>query len=442
MKKGCCLFPLVAALQAIAVPEVSDVSFTQDGRGRMTVTYSLSAPAVVTFDVLTNGVSIGGRNVYAYGADGALSVTGDVGRVVSTPTGRIVWDGAAAWPDKRVAVRAAVTAWPTNDTPPYMVVDISGDFAGPPADRIRYYASADAVPGGIRDNDAYKTNALVFKRIYARYRPWTSGSAADKYEVVLTNDYYLAVFETTQAHWLEIKGSSPALFVRDGAFRPLENVSYCAIRESARGTADETYWYPAAPCPDSFLGILRERVGQLVDFDLPSLAQWEYAAYAGHVHGYWGDGSPVTTSGNQGKPTARCSALDRLGRYAKNGGYVPDSADARKNVSTNGLDCGTAVVGTYRPNAFGIYDMHGNVCEWCLDWYAAYSDRSADRHGGVHTEKTSAGTRDAMGGDCHSTPEGCRQNHRSDAVNPVSASYSYSRGTYLGFRLACRNGLK
>jgi formylglycine-generating enzyme required for sulfatase activity len=109
------------------------------------------------------------------------------------------------------------------------------------------------------------------------------------------------------------------------------------------------------------MGMLRAKSG-LSGFDLPTDAQWEYACRAG-----------TQSSLNDGTDIANLEAdphLDLLGRYRCNGGKLwignawvdPESTCSPLN--------GTALVGQYAPNAWGFYDMHGNVWEWCLDWYS------------------------------------------------------------------------
>ena len=412
---------LFALNAAVVIPEVSNVAWTKLSRGRVRVTYDLSAPAVVTFDVTTNGVSIGESNIYGFDASGEPTVTGDVGRELAAGSHTFVWNARATWANHRGNAQVVVTAWPLNDKPPYMVVDISTNEMAA-ADRIAYYASSNAVPGGIVADSRYKTDAIVFKRIYARNRPCVQGDGASKAAFTLTNDFYLAVFETTQAQWKRIwtgKVLNP-LFVRDGDGRPMEEITYSYLRLSKNNAvlADAAaYVWPNPPCPDSWLGLLRTRCGNLVDFDLPTRDEWIFAATGGYGNYYWGDGSPVTTSGGTVKTV--CPNLSALGRYAKNGGWSPTSATERTAVSTNDLAHGTAIVGTYRPNAYGIYDMHGNVLERLAD-QPSY----------------------AAGGDCHREPSSCIAQNSLDEVQPTSASYSYSRGTYAGFRIACRNGLK
>ena len=99
----------------------------------------------------------------------------------------------------------------------------------------------------------------------------------------------------------------------------------------------------------SFMGRLRAKTG--LTFDLPTEAQWEYACRA-----------KTKTALNSGKnltnPTGQDPAMDEVGRYQYNG------SDGK-----GGYSLMHTKVGSYLPNAWGLYDMHGNVQEWCLDWW-------------------------------------------------------------------------
>jgi formylglycine-generating enzyme required for sulfatase activity len=188
---------------------------------------------------------------------------------------------------------------------------------------------------------------------------WTMGGSSSTRYVTLTNNYYMGVFEVTKAQWAQVVGGyrtasssnsgSPAftnLFYRE--MRPLEIVSYGEIRTAGSRTYNAAYDFPNPPHGSSFLGIVRQRTH--LDFDLPGEAQWEFAARAGHGAGYWSDGSADSTVNGR-----------RLGRCSSNGG------------STSNFNCGpengTAICGSYLPSDWGLYDVHGNVNEWCLDWY-------------------------------------------------------------------------
>ena len=139
--------------------------------------------------------------------------------------------------------------------------------------------------------------------------------------------------------------------------RPVESVSYNRIRGKAKGSD----WPSSKDVDDdSVLGLLRSTL--FCNFDLPTEAQWEYSCRAGTTTA-WNNGTDITN-------TDQDTELDKLGRYRYNhddgkGGY----SDAHTTV------------GSYLPNAWGLYDMHGNVREWCLDWYGSYEGDATDPKG-------------------------------------------------------------
>ena len=420
---------LAGSMLSAAVPEVGNVVMSQPpGMRTVTITYALAnAPAVVTLDIETNATG----NVWAsIGADNMQRVSGDVNKMVSgNGSHTITWLARRDWPDRIVpngGIRAVLTAWAPDHTPDYMVVDLTA-AAG---DNVRYYASTNDLPGGLLSNPAYRTTSIVMRRIDAKNVTWTMGSWAQEtgrephielkdtetpHEVTLTNDYYIGVFEVTQGQWETVVGSNPAKWT--GATRPVERVSYNEIRVSATKTATAadyaSYDWPNDPYGESFLGKLRTRTQ--VDFDLPSEAQWEFACRAGlqtgcetWKTGCWNDGSKILAA------TSADANLNRLGRYKENGG------------STSG----TAPSGSYAPNAWGLYDMHGNVIEWCLDWFAV--DITA-LNGAVNTTVA-------------------EQHARRDGAYNNSANYQRmaARGRNVpdaqfdavGLRLACRASLR
>ncbi len=172
------------------------------------------------------------------------------------------------------------------------------------------------------------------------------------HSVTLTQDFYIGIFEVTQRQWEEIHGDRPSYFHNDAyyATRPVERVNYSTIRGSNPTLGAGWPRFGHAVDPDSFLGILRAKTG--LPFDLPTEAQWEYACRAN-----------TTTALNSGKnliATDQCKNLASLGRYYANGG-----ADYTQEGDPS---TGSAKVGSYAPNNWGLYDMHGNASEWCLDW--------------------------------------------------------------------------
>ena len=175
----------------------------------------------------------------------------------------------------------------------------------------------------------------------------------DLHPVTLTKPFYIGVFETTQKQYELVTGKTPSN--AKGDTRPVEQVSYDDLRGSIAGAA-----YPAHSQvdPDSFFGILRAKTG--IMFDLPTEAQWEYACRAGT--------STALNSGKNLTATGKCENVAEVGRYDGN------RSDARGGF----LDYTThTVVGLYKPNAWGLYDMHGNVSEICLDWFQERLGNSA-----------------------------------------------------------------
>ena len=220
-----------------------------------------------------------------------------------------------------------------------------------------------------------------------------------QHEVTLTHGYWMGVFEVTQRQWELIMGGNPSDY--KGEARPVEKVSYNDIRGSDKGAG----WPLGGHEVDSgsFLGKLRAKTG--LAFDLPTEAQWEYACRAG-----------TKTALNSGKNLTdvyECPNMAEVGRY-------------NYNRSDGKGDCIEHTrVGCYLPNAWGLYDMHGNVSEWCLDWYGDYPKSSATDPQGPE----SGSYRMLRGGSCRNLAQYCRSARRDNSP-PWNRIGSY------GFRVA------
>ena len=167
-----------------------------------------------------------------------------------------------------------------------------------------------------------------------------------------------------------------------------------------RGNSSTYNWPSTAEVePSTFIGRLHSRTG--FNFDLPTEAQWEYACRAG-----------TTSKYNNGGDSE--SDLKKLGRYKGN------ASDGK-----GGYSSAHTTVGSYEPNAWGLYDMHGNVYEWCLDWYGDLAGGVIDPEGPL-----SALGRVGRGGGCNSS-----------SASSCTSSYRLSQSpssvyTDCGFRIA------
>ena len=189
------------------------------------------------------------------------------------------------------------------------------------------------------------------------------------HQVTLTNDYYMGKYEVTQALWQAVMGSNPSEYKGDNL--PVETVSWNDCQK--------------------FISKLNSLTGRM--FRLPTEAEWEYAARGGkESRGYQYSGS---------------SNISDVAWYDENSGSK------------------THPVGTKQANELGIYDMTGNVWEWCSDWYSSYSSSSQTNP----TGSDSGSARVSRGGGWFNDASYCR----------LSVRFYYTpdfRLDILGLRLA------
>jgi formylglycine-generating enzyme required for sulfatase activity len=209
---------------------------------------------------------------------------------------------------------------------------------------------------------------------------FTMGDAAGEsdekppHRVTLTRPFYMGVHEVTNAQWKQVMGSVPSEWKDDDV--PVERVS----------------WEDAVEFCRKLSALPEERKAGRV-YRLPTEAEWEYACRAGATTKYlFGDDESL------------------LGDY----GWFRENSGSK-----------THAVGQKKPNAWGLYDIHGNVCEWCSDWYGDYPDSAV-----TNPQGRSSGS--------------FRVNRGGGWVNPAGDSRSALRGrnlpsssyANLGFRLA------
>ena len=173
--------------------------------------------------------------------------------------------------------------------------------------------------------------------------------------VTITRPFYIGVHPVTQAQYREVTGVSPSNFKGDS--NPVESVSWLAAEE--------------------FCGAMSAHTGRSVR--LPTEAEWEYACRAGTTTRYsFGDDEAM------------------LGRYT----WFKDNSGGK-----------THPVGQKQSNPWGLHDMHGNVCDWCSDWYADSYANAGD----VDPQGPGSGTARVMrGGDWYIHAWRCRSARRND----------------------------
>jgi len=263
---------------------------------------------------------------------------------------------------------------------------------------------------------------MVFRRITAG--SFMMGSPRDEngrspdndqlevqHKVTLTKDYYIGVFEVTQGQYELIMKKNPSHYSKVGTAAPVDNVDWY----TARGGN----WPDGEPDNDSFIGKFREMTR--MNFDLPTEAQWEYACRAG------------------------TSTATYAGDISSSNDYRNLTEIAWFNVDKDKLNVSTGPhpVGMKKPNAWGLYDMLGNVAEWCLESRGKFNSLNVvDPTGAEYTVENNMGQdiRVLRGGSWKSFPGACRSAARSMYYANIHNIIN-NRGTSdLGFRVVLNTG--
>ena len=195
------------------------------------------------------------------------------------------------------------------------------------------------------------------------------GDGEMQHEVMIPEPFYLSVFEINQDQWMKIMHRNPSSYL--GGNRPVEEVTWEECRTFVQTLCERENVTPGT-------------------YRLPLEEEWEYACRAG------------TT-------TAFCFGNDMR--------RLKDYADYNNNNDTSTVPCGSR-----KPNAYGIYDLHGNVWEWCQNYFRPYFPKPGAEPG------TDEDWRVIRGGNWHEPAENCRSANRA-RLPPLS------HGNMLGFRI-------
>lgn len=353
LKSGVVAFVSFLPLCALATADVT-VTSVESVSGIVTVKYTLTEDAVVTARFFAGGDWLESKYV--------TILSGDINKKVlatgANETRSFVWKGRKEnlpeamrtdFSDAKVELKA----WALGAPPTYMVIDL-GAYGTTPTEGPHYYATKDDVPGGITDR-MYMTEKLLMFKVPARHVTWWMGCKDDGsdnerrseeryHQVVFSDDYYIGVYEVTQAQGLRLfntrcrdsKFWSNTHTPEENDYRPMCGFGYDSYRGST-STPD------SAPAADSWFGKLKTRFG--ISFDVPTEAQWEYACRAGEANSY------------------------TYGNYRANETNTWSSQNSDYGDGDKGL---TRPVNRWYPNKWDLYDMPGNVFELCRDLWAEY----------------------------------------------------------------------
>lgn len=224
-----------------------------------------------------------------------------------------------------------------------------------------------------------QVNGIAFNMIYVSHGTFTMGAISDEdyderehpsHKVTITKGYYIGETEVTQALWEAVMNNNPSDNI--GGNNPVDNVSW-------------------EDC-QTFIEILN-LINADMHFRLPTEAEWEFAARGGN------DSKGYIYSGS--------NSLDEVAWYAVNSG---DKIHKDKSVlfSKEEYNSRTHEVKTKKPNELGIYDMSGNVCEWCEDGYGDYTSNHQFDPKGISSNRQKV----KKGGDYRRESRSCRITHR------------------------------
>lgn len=359
----------LAASAAIAKPTVSVDSTVQNGDGSVTINYKLSGePAIVCFDIQTNSVSVGGRNL--------RRVAGDVNRIVAlkhdfaTPySGTIRWFPYGTELLRKgfsldASVTAQVSAYATNCPPDYMTVNIglpNGYWQWPSRGYgLRFYPDVESLPGGL-ESPRYRETVVVMRKIPAKDVVWRRGAPnisgikrdGDRGEfnfyMKLTRDFYLGVFPVTHNQMMAVRSADSEHIKRSNYEKMSDYRAVAAYQMSynaLRGQEANAYETSTAPKASSVLGLLNKRMGMA--FDLPTSLEWEFACRSGTSGQLYNSSSEVWAQAD----------LDKIAWNQHN--YT--------NVVNGVTVTSSHPVGLLEPNKWSLYDMMGNYFELCRDF--------------------------------------------------------------------------
>jgi formylglycine-generating enzyme required for sulfatase activity/energy-coupling factor transporter ATP-binding protein EcfA2/Tfp pilus assembly protein PilX len=248
------------------------------------------------------------------------------------------------------------------------------------------------------------TNQFGMTFVYIKHGSFLMGSPKNErgresdeiqHTVNLTKGFYMQTTEMTQGQWMAVMGENPSSFKNCGDNCPVEQVSWNDVQE--------------------FIRRLNKKSKQ--EYRLPTEAEWEYAARAGSTSAF--ANGDIKETGCELDPN-----LDKMGWYCGNSCVDYEGGYECSSCGNNCKKWGTQPVAQKKANKWNLYDMHGNVYEWCSDWYGKYTNAHVTNPVG----SVKGSSRVFRGGSWYHTARHCRSALR----------YWYAptiRNRIIGFRL-------
>lgn len=373
------LLPFVSNSDTVVWPEVRDVMAKQrwPWNGKVDLAFTIVGNMKdFELSVSANDPDNGTNFVAA-----ASALSGDTG--TESGAHHVVWDLDAQGLEFKSS-NVVFTVSYVLPNPLYCIIDLS-DAGGEAGCPVSYMSTQ---PTGGFNTAEFKTTKLVLRMIEPG-----SFISNGRCNVSVTKPFYIGMFEVTQRQYQLVMGTNPSSYSYGGDGRPVEKVSW----NDVRGNSSSYNWPGTSEVdPDSFIGRLQAQTG--LKFDLPTEAQWEYACRAGTTSDYNNGGSATND-------------MDKVGQYDG-------------NRFAGGVFQQHTTVGSYAANAWGLYDMHGNVGEWCLDWYGQWTSAMSDPKGAE-----SGTARSMRGGNWFSAAMYCASSYRNSASPSIKSDK-------IGFRIA------
>jgi formylglycine-generating enzyme required for sulfatase activity len=234
----------------------------------------------------------------------------------------------------------------------------------------------------------------------AEREPFGKGSE-EQHEVEITRPFYLGMYEVTQAEYEKVMGTNPSWFSATGGGKAKVGP------DTSKFPVEQVSWKDAVEfCEKLSARAAEKRSGRV--YRLPTEAEWEYACRGG-----------AST-----KPFHFATSIPSLSSTQANfNGNFPYGGAAKAPSLER-----TTTVGSYKANAFGLFDMHGNVWEWCADWYDKDYYKTSPRKD--PTGPTTGTARVLRGGSWDGSGQICRAAFRLFYDPGI-------RGSIIGFRVAC-----